>query len=470
MLGRYDLTPHSPRPIHTYIKADMSKQTESSMSSRYREMQQRRKELMAQMESNSIALLTAATPRIRNNDAEYLYRQNSDFYYLTGLHEHDAVLALIPGRKHGETVLFCQEKNKEKELWSGVLLGPEAACSELQVDDAFPISDIDDILPGLIEGRERVYYSMGKDHDFDNRVMDWVKVIRGKSKQGAQPPGEFLVLDHLLHELRLTKSSAEIALMEQAAKISADGHRRAMAFCRPGIKEYELEAELLYAFTRGGSRAPAYSSIVAAGDNACILHYNSNAAMIKDGDLVLIDAGCEYEYYASDITRTFPANGKFSPEQKAIYEIVLQAQLAAIDAVRPGAAWDEPHNTSIKIITQGLVKLGLLKGRPSELIKSSAYREFYMHRVGHWIGMDVHDVGDYKIDNKWRLLEPGMVTTIEPGIYIAPDNKKVAKKWRGIGVRIEDDVLVTRNGRRMLSTGIPKTVPEIESFMASSAH
>lgn len=315
-----------------------------------------------------------------------------------------------------------------------------------------------------------MYYSMGKDHDFDNRVMDWVKVIRGKSKQGAQPPGEFLVLDHLLHELRLTKSSAEIALMEQAAKISADGHRRAMAFCRPGIKEYELEAELLYAFTRGGSRAPAYSSIVAAGDNACILHYNSNAAMIKDGDLVLIDAGCEYEYYASDITRTFPANGKFSPEQKAIYEIVLQAQLAAIDAVRPGAAWDEPHNTSIKIITQGLVKLGLLKGRPSELIKSSAYREFYMHRVGHWIGMDVHDVGDYKIDNKWRLLEPGMVTTIEPGIYIAPDNKKVAKKWRGIGVRIEDDVLVTRNGRRMLSTGIPKTVPEIESFMASSAH
>lgn len=440
------------------------------MSIPFREMKQRRKELMAQMESNSIALLTAASPRIRNNDAEYLYRQNSDFYYLTGLQEQDAVLALIPGRKQGEAVLFCQEKNKEKELWAGKLLGPEAACAELEVDDAFPISDIDDILPGLIEGRERVYYSLGKDHDFDNRVMEWVKVIRSKSKQGAHPPGEFLVLDHLLHELRLTKSAAEIALMEQAARISAEGHRRAMAYCRPGIKEYELEAELLYAFTRAGSRAPAYSSIVAAGENACILHYNANDATVKDGDLVLIDAGCEFGHYASDITRTFPANGKFSPAQKAIYEIVLQAQQAAIEAVQPGAAWDEPHKASIKVITQGLLKLGLLEGRLSHLIKSGAYRDFYMHRVGHWIGMDVHDVGDYKIDNKWRLLEPGMVTTIEPGIYISPDNKKVAKKWRGIGVRIEDDVLVTRTGNRVLSAGIPKTVAEIESFMTASVH
>jgi len=433
-------------------------------------MKQRRKELMAQMEPNSIALLTAATPSIRNNDAEYLYRQNSDFYYLTGLQEQDALLALIPGRKHGEVVLFCQEKNKEKELWTGILMGPEAASRELEVDDAYPIADIDEILPGLIEGRDRVYYSMGKDDQFDNRVMDWVKIIRGKAKQGAHPPGEFLVLDHLLHELRLMKSAVEIGHMEQAAKISAEGHRRAMAACRPGMKEYELEAELLYAFTRGGSRAPAYSSIVAAGDNACILHYNNNDAEIKDGDLVLIDAGCEYEYYASDITRTFPANGKFSPEQKAIYEIVLHAQQAAIEAVRPGAAWDEPHNESVKVITQGLIKLGLLSGRPSQLIKNEAYKDFYMHRVGHWIGMDVHDVGDYKIDNKWRLLEPGMVTTIEPGIYIAPDNKKVAKRWRGIGIRIEDDVLVTRRGHKVLSTGIPKTVSEIESFMAASAN
>ncbi len=350
------------------------------------------------------------------------------------------------------------------------MLGPETACAELEVDDAFPISDIDDILPGLIEGRERVYYSLGKDHDFDNRVMEWVKVIRNNSRQGAHPPGEFQVLDHILHELRLTKSAAEIALMEQAARISAEGHRRAMAYCRPGIKEYELEAELLYAFTRAGSRAPAYSSIVAVGENACILHYNPNDATVKDGDLVLIDAGCEFGHYASDITRTFPANGKFSPAQKAIYEIVLQAQQAAIEAVQPGAAWDEPHKASIKVITQGLLKLGLLEGRLSHLIKCGAYRDFYMHRVGHWIGMDVHDVGDYKIDNKWRLLEPGMVTTIEPGIYISPDNRKVAKKWRGIGVRIEDDVLVTRTGNRVLSAGIPKTVTEIESFMTASVH
>ena len=424
---------------------------------------------MAQMEPNSIALIPAAPPRFRNADTEYLYRQNSDFYYLTGLDEPRALLALIPGRRHGESVLFCQEKDKLKELWDGILLGPDAALTELSVDDAYPISDIDDILPGLIEGRDRVYYAMGKDDQFDDTVMDWVKTIRSKAKLGAHPPGEFLVLDHILHELRLIKSGAEIKLMEQAAKISAEGHRRAMAYCKPGVHEYELEAELLYAFTRNGSRAPAYSSIVASGDNACILHYNTNNAEVKEGDLILIDAGCEYEHYASDITRTFPATGKFTPEQKAIYEIVLKAQEAAIEAVRPGAQWDAPHHASVKVITQGLVKLGLLKGRPAQLIKSEAYKDFYMHRVGHWIGMDVHDVGDYKIDDTWRELEPGMVTTIEPGIYIAPDNTKVGKKWRGIGVRIEDDVLVTKAGYRILSKGIPKTVEEIETFMAESA-
>lgn len=442
----------------------------AARQTKYREMKRRRKELMAQMEPNSIALIPAAPPRIRNNDAEYLYRQSSDFYYLTGFVEAESLLALIPGRKQGEVVLFCQEKNKEKELWEGKLMGPEAAQEELGLDDAFPISDIDDILPGLIEGRERVYYAMGKDDKFDDRVMNWVKVIRSKAKMGAHPPGEFLVLDHILHELRLIKSSAEIKLMEQAAKISAEGHRRAMEVCKPGIKEYEMEAELLHAFTRHGSRAPAYSSIVAAGDNACILHYNENNCEVKKGDLILIDAGCEYEHYASDITRTFPATGKFTPEQKAIYELVLKSQEAAIKAIKPGAAWDAPHNASVKVITQGLIKLGLLKGRSAQLIKSEAYKEFYMHRVGHWIGIDVHDVGDYKIDDDWRLLEAGMVTTIEPGIYIAPDNKNVPKKWRGIGVRIEDDVLVTKTGYRVLSTGIPKTVDEIESFMAKTVH
>lgn len=432
------------------------------------EFKRRRTDLMAQMEAGSIALIAAAPARQRSNDTDYYYRQNSDFYYLTGFEEQEALLALIPGREQGEAVLFCQEKDKLKELWTGRLMGPEAAQAELELDDAFPIADIDDILPGLIEGRERVYYSMGQDSRFDERVMEWVKVIRAKAKLGAQPPGEFLVLDHLLHELRLIKSKAEIELMQKAADVSAEGHRRAMAVCEPGIREYTMEAELNYAFMRGGSRAPAYNSIVAAGDNACILHYDRNDAEVKDGDLVLIDAGCEYQYYASDITRTFPANGTFNPQQRAIYELVLKAQDAAIAAVQPGAAWDAPHNASVKTITQGLIKLGLIEGTPAQAIKAEAYRDFYMHRVGHWIGIDVHDVGDYKIDSEWRLLEPGMVTTIEPGIYIAPDNKKVPKKWRGIGVRIEDDVLVTKKGNRVLTTGIPKTVDEIEAFMAQA--
>lgn len=438
------------------------------MSSSSKEFKTRRRALMAQMEPNSIALLNAAPARLRNADTAYPYRQSSDFFYLTGFTEAQSLLVLVPGRKQGETILFCQEKDPRKELWDGKLMGPEAAKEELLIDDAYPIADLDDILPGLIEGRDRIYYSMGKDSHFDEQVMAWVKVIRNKSKLGAHPPGEFLMLDPLLHEMRLIKSKSEIQRMERAAKISAEAHKRAMASCSPGKYEYELEAELLYAFTRNGSRAPAYTSIVAAGDNACILHYIENDSQIKEGDLILIDAGCEYDHYASDITRTFPASGRFSDEQKAIYEIVLRAQEAAIDAVKPGAAWDEPHRAAVKEITRGLVKLGLLEGKPAQLIKDEAYKDFYMHRVGHWIGMDVHDVGDYKIDEHWRLLEPGMVTTIEPGIYISPKNRRVEKKWRGIGVRIEDDVLVTRQGNRVLSKGIPKTVAEIEKFMAAA--
>jgi len=435
------------------------------MSSIYEEAARRRRDLMQQMEPNSIALLCSAPMCTRSNDTEYLYRQNSDFYYLTGFEEHDAVLALIPGREQGEVVLFCQEKDKTRELWTGILMGPEKAISELLIDDAFPIGDIDDILPGLIEGRDRVYYSMGRDPRLDQRVMEWVNVVRSKVRQGAHPPGEFLVLEHLLHEMRLFKSPFEIKLMEKAGAISAEAHKRAMAVCRPGLHEYHLEAELMHEFVRSGSRAPAYNNIVAAGPNACILHYIENRAALRDGDLVLIDAGCEYEYYAADITRTFPANGRFTPEQKALYEIVLEAQLAAIEAVAPGTAWNVPHDVTVRVITEGLVRLGLLEGNVDELIAADAYRPFYMHRAGHWLGIDVHDVGDYKIDGTWRLMEPGMVTTIEPGIYVAPDNEDVDEKWRGIGIRIEDDVLVTRTGRRVLSPGAPKTVEEIESFM-----
>ncbi|MDT8428664.1 MAG: Xaa-Pro aminopeptidase [Pseudomonadales bacterium] len=427
----------------------------------------RRRELMAQMEPNSIALLASAPTRVRSNDTEYPYRQNSDFFYLSGFVEEQAVLALIPGRQQGEVVLFCQEKDKTRELWTGILLGPEQARTHLQVDDAFPIGDIDDILPGLIEGRERVYYAMGKDPAFDSQVMEWVKTIRAKVRMGAHSPGEFLMLDQLINEMRLIKSPAEIKLMEKAAAISVEAHKRAMRLCAPGLHEYDLEAELLHEFVRNGSRAVAYNSIVAAGRNACILHYVENTAALNDGDLVLIDAGCEFQYYAADITRTFPVSGRFSPEQKALYEIVLQAQLQAIACIRPGIPWDVPHNTTVRVITEGLLELGLLSGAVETLIETEAYKPFYMHRAGHWLGIDVHDVGDYKIDDKWRLLEPGMVTTVEPGIYVAPDNLDVPAQWRGIGIRIEDDVLVTRTGCRVLTAGAPKTVAEIEAFMAA---
>jgi Xaa-Pro aminopeptidase len=433
-----------------------------------KEFQQRRQDLMNHMEPNSIAILASANGILRNGDSEFRFRQSSDLYYLTGFQEAHSVLVLIPGRALGQCLLCCQEKDPLKELWNGKLLGPEAAIKELGLDDAFPIGDIDDILPGLIEGRERVYYAMGKDEAFDHKVMEWVKVIRKKVRSGAHSPGEFLVLDHLLHEMRLIKSKAEIDVMRESGQIAVRAHKRAMQVCKPGLFEYQVEAEFLHEFFRSGCRAPAYTSIVAGGDNACILHYNENNQKLKGGDLLLIDAGCEFEYYASDITRTFPVNGKFTPEQKAIYELVLKAQLEAIETVKPGNHWDDPHNMTVKVLTEGLVALGLLKGEVPALIESGAYREFYMHRAGHWLGMDVHDVGDYKIDGKWRQLEPGMVLTVEPGLYIAPNNMNVEERWRGIGVRIEDDVAVTRTGYEVLTAGLPKTVQEIETFMAAA--
>jgi Xaa-Pro aminopeptidase len=426
----------------------------------------RRTRLMQMMEPNSIAIIPAAHEIIRNNDTHFPFRQDSDFYYLTGFNEPDAVAVLIPGRAHGAFVLFCRDRDPERELWDGYRAGPEGACADYGADDAFPMDDLDEILPGLLEGRERVYYAMGRDGEFDRHVMEWVNAIRGKVRSGAIPPGEFLDLNHFLHELRLFKSASEMQLMKQAADISAKAHRRAMAMCKPGMMEYQLEAELLHVFAKNGARSPAYSSIVGGGDNGCILHYVENRDMLCDGDLVLIDAGCELDHYASDITRTFPVNGKFSREQKALYELVLQAQLAAIEVIKPGNHWNEPHDATVKVITEGLVKLGLLKGKVSTLIKNAAYRDFYMHRAGHWLGMDVHDVGDYKCGGQWRVFEPGMVLTVEPGIYVSPHNKKVDKKWRGIGIRIEDDVVVTKNGCEILTAKAPKTVAEVEEWMA----
>lgn len=430
------------------------------------EFARRRQTLMAQMEPNSIAIVPAAPERPRSRDTEYHYRQDSDFIYLSGFEEPKAVLVLIPGREHGEYVLFVRERDREREIWDGYRAGPEGACSEFEADDAFPIDDIDEILPGLLEGKRRVYYSMGKDSDFDKRVMGWINTIRAKVRSGATPPGEFLDLSHFLNDMRLFKSAAELRVMKEAGEISARAHVRAMKASKAGVMEYQLEAEILHEFQMSGARFPAYNTIVGGGKNGCILHYVENAAPLKNGDLVLIDAGCELDYYAADITRTFPVNGKFSPEQKTLYDICLQAQLEAIAQCKPGKHWNDPHEATVRVITEGLVKIGLLEGDVNELIKSEAYKEFYMHRAGHWLGMDVHDVGDYKVGGEWRVLEPGMVMTVEPGIYVAPDNERVAKKWRGIGIRIEDDVVITKDGNEILTKDVPKTVAEIEALMA----
>ena len=431
-----------------------------------KEFAERRRKLMERMAPDSIAIIPAAPERVRNRDVLHPFRQDSDFQYLTGFGEPEAVLALIPGREHGESVLFCKERNPEKELWDGFLVGPEGAIERYGLDDAFPISDIDDILPGMIEGRSRVYYPLGKDQGFDTRVMDWVKVIRSKVRSGAHPPGAFVSLEHFLHDLRLYKSANEIKAMARAGEISAEAHCRAMKRAKKGGNEYNLEAELIYTFMDHGAPSTAYPSIVGSGANGCILHYIENTAPLKEGDLVLIDAGCEVECYASDISRTFPVSGIFSPEQRAIYEIVLASQYAAIEAVRPGNHWDHPHQAALKVLTGGLIELGLLSGTVEDAIANEAFKPFFMHRTGHWVVLDVHDVGVFKVGDAWRQLEPGMALTVEPGLYISPSNTSVDEKWRGIGIRIEDDVVVTKEGCRVLTNGVPKTIEEIEALMA----
>lgn len=429
------------------------------------EFARRRRDLMAHMEENSIAILPAAPERTRNRDVEHHFRQDSDFWYLSGFPEPEAVMALIPGREHGEFVLFCRERDRTMETWNGYRAGPEGAVEKYGADDAFPISDIDEILPGLIEGRERVYYDLGREPEFDRKVMSWVNSIRAKVRTGAHPPGEFLALTHLLHDQRLYKSAAELKLMRRAGEISAAAHVRGMRSVHPGMYEYQLEAEYLHEFMRNGARFSAYPSIVGGGRNGCILHYIDNSEKLKDGDLVLVDAGCELETYASDITRTYPVNGKFSAAQQALYEVVLASQYAAIEQVQPGNHWNAPHEAAVQVLAQGMKDLGLLAGDVNEIIETEAYRRFYMHRTGHWLGLDVHDVGDYKIHDEWRVLEPGMVMTVEPGIYVADDDDTVAAKWRGIGIRIEDDVAVTRNGHDVFTSDVPKDIADIEKIM-----
>jgi len=432
-----------------------------------KEFIRRRRQLVRMMGRGSIAIIPAAPVRTRNRDVEYPYRPDSDFQYITGFGEPEAVAVLIPGREHGEYLLFCRERDPKMETWTGRRAGTQGAVERYDADDAFPIGDIDEILPGLMENCDRVFYTMGSNPEFDRHVLDWIKRIREGARSGSRAPDEFVSLEHLLHDMRLYKSRSEVKVMRNAAKVACRAHRRAMQACGPGRHEFEIEAELLHEFHHANMQ-PAYPSIVGGGENACILHYTDNRSELRDGDLLLIDAGAEYDCYASDVTRTFPVNGRFSPPQKALYEVVLAAQVAAIKQVRPGNDWNAPHAAAIKVLTRGLARLGILKGRPAELVRKEAYRRFYMHRTGHWLGMDVHDVGDYKVGGEWRVLEPGMVLTVEPGIYIPGGSRGVAKKWWNIGIRIEDDVLVTNDGHEVLSVDAPKTVSEIEALMGEN--
>lgn len=426
----------------------------------------RRAQLMSKMPEGSVALIAANTLVTRNRDAEYAFRQDSSFYYLTGFNEPDALLVLLPGLGAGRSIMFCQPRDPAMEVWTGFRAGPEGCVSQYGMDQAFALSEIEKQLPDVLDGTQALYYAWGQSAEFDAKVMHWLKGLREASRQGRHAPNQLGLIDDLLHEMRLFKDEAEIALMQRAADISAHAHVRAMQVCRPGVMEYQLEAEIQHYCAMQGARFQAYTPIVGGGQNACILHYIENTAELKDGDLVLIDAGCELDCYASDITRTFPVNGRFSPEQKALYGLVLDVQKQCIEAIKPGTPWNAIHDLSVKLLTEGLLELGLLKGEADQLIEAGAYKPFYMHRIGHWLGMDVHDVGAYKQKGDWRPLEEGMVMTVEPGVYIAADNQDVDPRWRGIGIRIEDDVLVTATGHHILTAAVPKEIDEIEALMA----
>ena len=425
--------------------------------------QRRRRELM-QLMGGGVAVFPTAPEATRNSDVLYPFRPDSDFYYLTHFPEPAAVAVLVPGRPQGEFILFCRERDPEKETWNGRRRGLEGAVQVYGADDAFPIDDIAEILPGLLEDQDRIYCNMGRYLDFDNRLLKWVNEIRTKVRTGISAPGGIIDVGHVLHELRLVKRKEEIQTMKRAARVSASAHCRAMRACSPDKNEFEIESELEYEFRKGGAHSPAYPSIVAGGANACILHYTDNCDRLEDGELLLIDAGAEIDCYASDITRTFPINGRYSGEQRALYDVVLLAQEAAIDQILPGTTWNRPHETAVRVLTEGLVDLGLLVGPIDALIEDHRYRRFYMHRTGHWLGMDVHDVGDYKVGGEWRVLEPGMTLTVEPGLYVTPIDD-VDARWHNLGIRIEDDVLVTRKGCEILTADVPKRPEEIEALM-----
>jgi len=433
----------------------------------------RRRSLLGALGPDAVAIVPAADPAIRSLDVHHPFRQSSDLTYLCGFPEPEAVAVLAPHRKGGEFVLFCRPRDEQRELWDGRRAGVEGARTAYGADEAYPLEDLDAVVPTLLEGRRSVFYPLGVDPDFDRRLISWVGRVRAKVRGGVRAPTQLHALSTVLHELRLIKDTGEIRTMRKAARISAAAHRGLMRVCRPGLWEYELEAAFVHACAEKGGRYQAYSPIVGGGENACVLHYVDNNASLRDGDLVLIDAGCEYEGYASDITRTFPVNGRFTQPQRELYELVLEAQLAAIAKAVPGNRWNDPHDAAVHTLTKGLARLGILPGGQSAVrrhIKEEKYKPFYMHRTGHWLGMDVHDVGEYKQGDAWRLLEPGMVLTVEPGLYIpaagADAEHPVPDHYRGIGIRIEDDVLITEAGHEILSADAPKGVDDIEACMA----
>ncbi len=427
------------------------------------EFSKRRYQLMAEM-VEGVAIVPTSPELIRNRDSHYPFRFDSYFYYISGFTEPESDLFLIAGQQ-AKTILFCRDKDMEREIWDGFRYGPAGAVIEFGIDEAYSMSQLDELAPQLLANQSKLFYSLGADAAWDARVTGWINQLRTQARTGVSAPDSIIDVRKLLDEMRLYKSDAELAVMRRSANIAAAAHQRAMQFTRPDMMEYEIEAEFLHEFYRHGAQAPAYTSIVAGGANACTLHYNANNAKLRDGDLLLIDAGCELDGYASDITRTFPVNGKFSAPQKDLYELVLASQAAAISKVAPNNHWNAPHEAALDVLVRGFIDLGLCKGSPDEVLEKGSYRQFYMHRTGHWLGLDVHDAGEYKDQaGRWRMLEPGMTLTVEPGCYVRPAENVPEHFWN-IGIRIEDDVLVTSNGCEVLTSAAVKSVTDIESLM-----
>ena len=430
------------------------------------EFARRRSELMAALGSGCAAVIAASPERTRSRDVDYPYRPDSNLLYLTGFSEPEAVAVLVPGRAEGSFTLFCRERDPARELWDGKRVGPEGAVKSFGADSAYAVGEMDEVMPDLLKGCDTVHYDLGQHPEFEARLGGWLKRLREQTKERNRAPLQIAALDYYVHEMRLCKGPVELECMRRSAALAVEAHKLAMGRTRPGMHEYEIEAELIYRFKQAGA-TESYPSIVASGANACVLHYRDNATLMNDGDLLLVDAGCELDGYASDITRTWPVNGRYSAEQRAVYEIVLEAQRAAIDAIEPGVSILAPHHAAIDVITRGLCRIGLLKGKTSTLVRDGAYREFFMHRTSHWLGMDVHDVGDYESAGEPRRLEPGMCCTVEPGIYVSPGNQQAPAAFRGIGIRIEDDVAVTPSGHEVLTAALPKDPEDIEALVGS---